>query len=124
MASDHFPERRQYKRIKKHFILTYYDSAHPDEKFGASQLKNISLGGMCLITAKEFPEKTLLAIELKTPFMTDLTHMEGIVLSSREQMKDIIYETRIQFSELTPEAHFVLSKIIGHYEQEENEDEQ
>ena len=75
------PERRIYKRIKKHFILSYFELTNPEIRYDASQLKNISLGGMCFVTAKPFPRGALLGIELKTPFMADLTHLEGSVLA-------------------------------------------
>ena len=116
------PERRKYKRIKKHFILTYYNFATPDVRFEASQLKNISLGGMCLITAKQFPPAARLGIELKTPFLAELIHLEGVVLESHERVKGIIYETRLQFSEISSQAEFVLKNIIQHFEKEESAD--
>lgn len=114
------PERRRYSRISKHFVLTYYNRLAPEEKFAASQLKNIGLGGMCLITAKPFDPQTRLAIELKTPFLTELIHLEGVVLESKEKIKNIIYETRMEFLDLSEEAKFVLNKIIEHYEREES----
>jgi hypothetical protein len=117
--SEKGPERRRYKRIKKHFILTYHNPKDPTQKFAASQLKNISMGGMCLITAREFEPMTRLMLDLKTPFLTELIHLEGVVLESREKIKNIIYETRLEFSELPDEAKFVLSKLIEHYEKEE-----
>lgn len=116
---DKSPERRKYKRIKKNFILTYFNPLVPQEKFEASQLKNISVGGMCLITSKEFDPMTHLTIELKTPFLTDLVHLEGVVLESREKIKNIIYETRLEFSKISDQGRFVLTRLIEHYEKEE-----
>jgi c-di-GMP-binding flagellar brake protein YcgR len=118
MGGSSQPERRQYQRIKKHFILTYFDKADPDVRFSASQLKNISLGGLCLITDQSFPIGTSLGIELKTPFLSELTHLEGTVLASHERVKDIIYETRLEFLQLSPQAEFVLNKIIQYFEKE------
>ena len=113
------PERRKYKRIKKHFILTYYNPVEPKKRFSASQLKNIGLGGMCLITSQRFEPNTRLAIELKTPFLTELTHLEGTVLESMEKIPDIIYETRMVFTQISEEGKFILNKLIEHYEKEE-----
>jgi len=118
--SEKHEERRQYKRIKKHFLLTYYELAAPSEKHDASQLKNISRGGMCLITAKPFPSATILGIELKTPFTAERVHLEGTVLGSHERIKDVIYETRMKFNPLTPQAEFVLGKLIQYFENEES----
>jgi len=114
-------ERRRYKRIKKHFILTYFNLADPQLRFAASQLKNISMGGMCLITSQLFEPKSLLGIELKTPFMTELVYLEGSVLASQERIKDVIYETRLEFTELSIQAKFILKKLIEHYEKTHEE---
>lgn len=116
------PERRRYKRIRKHFVLTYFDLAYPDMRNEASQLKNISLGGVCLITAEPFKTGTVLGIELKTPFLSELTYMEGVVLESHERIKDIIYETRLRFNQMTPQAEFVLNKLILYFEKENGEE--
>jgi c-di-GMP-binding flagellar brake protein YcgR len=120
MGKPEQPERRQYQRIRKHFILTYYDYNHPAVRYDASQLKNLSLGGMCLITSTAFSPSTRLGIELKTPFVSDLTHLEGIVLESREKIKDIIYETRLKFEDMPEATKAVLNKIIIHFEKEES----
>lgn len=112
-------DRRKYKRIKKHFILTYWDMADARVKHDASQMKNISLGGMCLITAKPFDTGASLAIEMKTPFISDLTHLEGKVLGSLEKIKNVIYETRVEFYPLSAQAEFVLKKMMEYYEKEE-----
>ncbi len=114
------PERRQYQRIKKHFILTYFNLADPDAKYSASQLKNISLGGMCLVTSQTFEPSVKLGIELKTPFLSELTHLEGTILESHEKIKDVIYETRMEFDPLSSPAEFVLKKLIDHFEKEEH----
>lgn len=113
-------ERRQYKRIKKHFILSYFELVNPTVRYDASQLKNISIGGMCFVTGKSFASGTHLGIELKTPFMTELTHLEGVVLESHEKLKNIIYETRLRFENLTPQAQFVINKLIQYFEKGEN----
>jgi len=115
------PERRVYKRIKKHFILSYFELTNPEIRYDASQLKNISLGGMCFVTAKPFSRGALLGIELKTPFMAELTHLEGSVLESHEKLKNIIYETRLKFENLTPQAEFVISRLIQYFEKEAGE---
>ena len=114
------PERRQFKRVKKHFILSYFELTNPKVRYDASQLKNISLGGMCFVTAKPFAAGALLGVELKTPFMSELTHLEGVVVGSQERLKNIIYETRLKFENLTPQAQFVINKLIQYFEKGEN----
>ncbi|MDO8580598.1 MAG: PilZ domain-containing protein [Candidatus Omnitrophota bacterium] len=55
-------ERRKYKRINKNFILTYYEKIKPKERYEVTQMKNISLGGMCFITTQAYPPSTLIAV--------------------------------------------------------------
>ena len=105
-------ERRQYFRINKNFILTYFDQASPSQKYEITQLKNISLGGMCFITTKSFEPSMKLGIELKTPYLAGTTYLEGIVMESHEKMKDKIYETRLQFESLGAESRVLLEKLI------------
>ena len=113
-------ERRQFKRVKKHFVLSYFELTNPSVRYDASQLKNISLGGMCFVTGKPFLFGTRLGIELKTPFMAELTHLEGMVLGSNEKLKNISYETRLKFENLTPQAQFIIDKLIQYFEKGEN----
>lgn len=120
MSEPNFKERRQYKRIEKHFILDYYDTSIPDHKFSASQLKNISRGGMCLITEKAFPPGAILAIEIKSAFFSNIARINGEVLQSHERVKNIIYETRLKFQDMSPEADEVIKKSIEFFENKEN----
>jgi hypothetical protein len=104
-------ERRKHERIKKSFILSYYDIATPNHKVEITQLKNISLGGMCFVTTKGFEPETKLGVELKTPYLAGTTHLEGTVMQSHEKMKGTIYETRLQFGSLDTEAKLLLEKL-------------
>lgn len=108
-------ERRQSHRIKKNFILTYFVKTDPSHKYEITQLKNISLGGMCFITTKPFARGTALGVDLKTPYLADTTHLEGRVLESHEKVKNMIYETRLQFEALNPQAQFILERLIDFF---------
>jgi len=119
MEKESNEERRQYERIKKSFILSYYDLANPERKFEITQLKNISYGGMCFITSKNYESSTKLGVELKTPYLAGTTHLEGAVLGSNEKMKDAIYETRLQFGPLEAEAKVLLGKLIKLFVEDE-----
>lgn len=114
------PDRRQYKRISKNFILSYFFKDKPTEKIEITQLKNISMGGMCFITSKHFMPSTLLGIELKTPYISEITYLEGEVLESQEKIKNMIYETRLQFTSLNENAKFLLTKLIEYFLSEES----
>jgi len=114
------PERRKYKRIRKHFILYYYSTDRPEIRYDASQVKNVSLGGMCLITSKSFEPGTHMTIEFKTPFQSDFMQMQGLVQESNEKIKNLIYETRLTFLDLPPQVMQILDKIIQHFEKQES----
>jgi c-di-GMP-binding flagellar brake protein YcgR len=108
-------ERRQYLRIKKNFILTYFVKSDPVHKYEITQLKNISLGGMCFITTKPFAPQTDLGVDLKTPYLSETTHLEGQVLESHEKVKNMIYETRLKFNALTPQAEIILTRLVDFF---------
>lgn len=114
-------ERRQYKRIKKNFILSYFDKANPAVKLELTQLKNIGVGGICFVTNKTFDPGTVIGIELKTPYLSDTTYLEGTVLESHERVQNVIYETRLEFNELSEEAKYLLNKMMEFFNSEGNE---
>ncbi len=110
-------ERRKYIRIKKHFILSYYEKSLPNKKHDASQLKNISKGGMCFLTSVYFKPGTILSIELKTPYLTGTVYLEGKVLGCTEKLNGILFETRMQFEQVSTQAEFVINKIVDYYKE-------
>ena len=105
-------ERRRYTRIEKHFFISYYVKDDPSERHDISQLKNISLGGMCFIASKGFKPQAQMCIELKTPYFSETAHLEGTILGVTEKVPGIIYETRLEFSELSDTAKVTLNKIV------------
>lgn len=121
MSNEEPPDQRRYKRIKKHFLLTFFVLTDPVKRHEASQLKNISLGGICIITAQPYPVSAKLGIELKTPLIAEMTHLEGTVLESHERVKGIIYETRVEFDPLSNQAKFVLNNLIEHFDKHESD---
>ena len=108
-------EKRRYTRITKNFILSYFSLEKPRQKHSISQLKNISLGGMCFITEEAFEPGTRLGVELNTPYLSGTTYLEGQVLESREKVALILYETRLQFDKLSTDAQFVLKEMIDFF---------
>ncbi|MBP9853520.1 MAG: PilZ domain-containing protein [Candidatus Omnitrophica bacterium] len=114
-----FTEKRKYKRFRKHFLLRYYDIRTPQNKEELTQLKNISQGGMCFVTTSAFPIGTHMGVELNTPFITGTTILEGIVRGSNEKVKNMIYETRLEFENLNTEALVVLDKLITFFNRAE-----
>ena len=105
-------ERRLYIRIEKHFIISYFDKSDPAVKHNVSQLKNISMGGMCFVAPQNYRDGTRMEVNLKTPYVADMVNMEGVVLESREKIPNMLYEVRLQFGPLSKEAEFILKKIV------------
>jgi hypothetical protein len=104
-------ERRKHVRVDRNFILTYFDKRAPTVKNEITQLRNISRGGMCFVATKPFELSTVLTIEMRTPFTTGSVTLEGTVLESRERIKGLIYDIRLQFQNLPPQANDILEKI-------------
>lgn len=104
-------ERRQFVRIKKNYIIRFCEKNNPSLKFEVSQVENISRGGMCFSSTFLLAPGTDLAIELRTPYVADTIYLEGHVLNSHEKVKGLVYENRLKFYAIAPEAQIVLDKI-------------
>lgn len=113
-------ERRASKRVKKNFILTYFEVNNPSKKHEITQLRNISMGGMCFVSSVNIAPGTELSIDLKTPYLSNATYLKGTVLESHEKINNLIFETRLQFKDLTVDAKFLLNKLIEFFLDEEN----
>jgi len=114
-------ERRKYKRINKNFILSYYEKTDPNKKYEITQLKNISMGGICFITTRAFKPAVEIGVELKTPYLSETTFLEGNILESHEKVKGMLYETRVQFSPLSKEGEFLIAKLIDFFMKDTHE---
>jgi hypothetical protein len=105
-------ERRRFKRIEKNFIISYFDRIDPKEVHSISQVKNISIGGMCFITSQEYPMSAKLVVQLKTPYLAEMLTIEGTVLESHAKVPKMIYETRLVFDSLSAESESALNRIV------------
>jgi len=105
-------ERRKYPRINKAFVISYFDLSNPRQKHEITQLKNISIGGMCFVATHPVDPATKLGIELKTPYLASVTQLEGITLDSREKIKNMVYEVRLEFDSLSEQSKILLDRII------------
>lgn len=112
---DSIQERRQYKRFQKNFILKYFELENPREKHEITQLKNISQGGLCFINTKNLDQHTRLGIELKTPYISTTTYLEGVILDSQEKIPGILFETRLRFEKLDTQAELILKELIEYF---------
>lgn len=104
-------ERRQFARIKKHYIIRFAQKNNLSLKYEVSQVENISKGGMSFSSAISFPADTELMIELRTPYMSETVHLVGVVLESKAKIPGILFQNRLKFTNLTTAAQDILEKI-------------
>lgn len=121
--NENFSDRRQYKRIERGLILTYSEKDDPSKKYEITQLKNISKGGMCFITSQPIEQSKILIVELKTPYFTHATFLEGVVLESHVKAEKMLYQTRLQFQNMDIEKGYVIEKLLELIEKEGTEHE-
>lgn len=108
------PERRKQPRIAGKFVVSYRVKVEVDN-YDISQTRNLSLGGMLLTTNRFFSHGTILAIDIRLPFFIDAIKLVGMVVASKEVVKDLIYDTRIQFLEIDPKAEGIVNDTVGYY---------
>ena len=100
-------ERRKFLRIDSHFI-TYYTEAKEEAKSDAGQAKNISAGGILFVTDKLYPKGTILKLKLRS-LDADVNVQ---VVKSTERAKDLIYETRAKFINISKKDKILIQKIV------------
>ena len=62
------PDRRRQPRVAGKFVVSYRVKAEVNN-YDISQTRNLSLGGMLLTTNREFGPGTVLAIDIRLPFL-------------------------------------------------------
>lgn len=113
---DNYDEKRKYKRITKPLILSYFDKTSPTQKKEITQVRNISLGGICFVSTVKLIPSTTIGLEIKTPFLADSVYVEGHLLSSNDRVPNMLYENRVEFKSISPESKIVIEKLIHHFE--------
>jgi hypothetical protein len=104
-------ERRKYFRIYRNFILSYREKGEITAMTHVSQVNNVSKGGVSFSSAHPLKQGAVVTIDLKTPFLSDSIHLEGVVLECKEKIVDMIYEIRLEFQEIPEQVLTVLEKI-------------
>lgn len=92
-------ERRKNPRLNANFVISYRIKQHLSA-YDLSQSKNVSKSGILLTTNKSFEPGTHLAMTIRFPFVPQRIEVTGEVIDSREVVKNLIYETRINFHDL------------------------
>ena len=114
------PERRRHPRVVGRFIVSYR-IINESDNIDISQTKNISMGGMLLTTNRNFNAGVNLALEIRLPFDPHPIMIIGRVVESREIMKDMIYDTRIEFLAVDERHRKVIGETVGYYIKKEKE---
>lgn len=107
-------ERRKNPRISARFIVSYRIVEETDN-IDVSQTKNVSLGGMLLTTNRAFKTGVNLALEIRLPFDPNPIMLIGKVLESREIIRDLIYDTRLQFLAIDDNHKDMINKTVDYY---------
>ncbi|MFA5411218.1 MAG: PilZ domain-containing protein [Candidatus Omnitrophota bacterium] len=107
-------ERRDYPRVSSRFIVSYR-VLEEEDNLDVSQTKNISLGGMLLTTNRQFAPGTDLALEIRLPFDPHPIMLTAKVLESREVIRDLIYDTRLQFLSVDEHHQKIINKTVDYY---------
>ncbi|MFH1622588.1 MAG: PilZ domain-containing protein [Candidatus Omnitrophota bacterium] len=111
-------EKRRSARINKNFVVSYRIYGDPDN-IDISQTKNISEGGIMLTTNRAFDIGTILAIEIRLPFIPNPIRLLGKVLESREIARNLIYETRLIFSYMDEESKSMVINTVNYFAKKE-----
>ena len=96
MAASGTGERRQFPRTDAR-VLVSYGPVSGFTSYGVGYTRNVSEGGTVLTTCKPFDRGTKLALTLRFPFAQRATELIAEVVSCRETVRNLIYETRIRF---------------------------
>lgn len=104
------PDRRVFPRTSTNFLVIYRIIETKEKDITLT--RNVSLGGICLTTNRGFKEGTLIGIEIKMPFLVQPILMVGKVVNVEEIVKDVIYDTHIEFVELPEEHKQLLQQLI------------
>lgn len=115
------PERRKNPRITGRFIVSYR-IMNEINNVDISQTKNICMGGMLLTTNRSFDPGVNLALEIRLPFDPHPIMLIGRVLESHEIMKDMIYDTRIEFLAVDEKHKRIIGDTVGYYMNKEKEE--
>jgi len=113
------PERRKQPRICARFIVSYR-VLEEEDAVDISQTKNMGLGGMLLTTNRVFEGGTKLALEIRLPFDPNPIMLVGKVLESREIIKDLIYDTRLEFLTVDEKHRKVMLDTVSYYLKKNN----
>ncbi len=104
-------ERRKHCRMESDFIISYRIKKLRDD-YDLTRTKTVSQGGLLLTTNKKFDKGTILAITMRFPFTSAWIELTGKIVDSKEVVKDLLYDTRIEFVDLDKKFFQELGQFI------------
>ncbi len=107
------PERRQFVRINTNFVVSYY--VYPGElnKTDMTLTRNVSLGGICFTTDKNFPKGTILHVTLRLPKVNHLIEvLAEVVYVKQEKNKKLLFDIGIKFIKVEDKDLMILEQTI------------
>lgn len=114
MLSFNGVEKRRSPRVNKNFVVSYRIYGEADN-IDISQTKNVGEGGMLLTTNRAFDPGTILAIEIRLPFMPTPIRLLGKILESKEIARNLIYETRLLFTYMDDESKEFVKNTVNYF---------
>ena len=104
-------ERRAHPRTETNLVVSYRGRG-AGSSYDISQSKNLSQGGMLLTTNRAFTGGALLTMTLRLPHMPDAIEVVGRVVLSKEIVRELIYDTHVQFARLDDRARKQLGDFV------------
>ena len=107
-------ERRKFKRISKNYVISYTPVKSEKLKFDISQIRNLSEGGLLFTADKMFQKGVVLKLKLRLPHLSDYVVLKVQVINSKELAKNLMYETRVSFTEIDQKVKESIRKLVGY----------
>lgn len=106
-------DRRKYSRLSRPFMVRYW-IPESTEQADLSQVKDISLGGVCLTTYRVFEKGTKLVLEIKLPGAEIMP--TGRVLESKQSAISLpICKTRLEFLDMEETDRQILDEKLDFF---------
>ncbi|MFH1782679.1 MAG: PilZ domain-containing protein [Candidatus Omnitrophota bacterium] len=108
------PERRQFLRVDRSFVVSYTVVEVKSPKADITQTRNISEGGILFTTDKELAQGAMLDIKLKVPQAADYIDIKGEVVDSKKRGSGMLCDTRVKFIEIKDKDLHFIKEVIEH----------
>ncbi|MBI4845829.1 MAG: PilZ domain-containing protein [Candidatus Omnitrophica bacterium] len=104
-------DKRQYHRTPTTYIVRYRLRCGLSN-YDVVRTQNVSQGGALLMTSRQFKQGDELEMHIQFPFAGEKVEVSGRVIASNEKIKNSIYETRVEFIELSDAVKKTLGEVI------------